>query len=78
MGLTSSLQIGASGLLSSQAAIQVAGNNLANLTTEGYHRTDANLAAVRAREVQNGIFIGQGLTVAPAAQARADPNRQRA
>jgi len=61
MGLTSSLQIGASGLLSSQAAIQVAGNNLANLTTEGYHRTDANLAAVRAREVQNGIFIGQGV-----------------
>ena len=61
MGLTTSLQIGRSGLLSSQAALQIAGNNLANLTTEGYHKTDAKLTAVRAHEIQNGIFIGQGV-----------------
>ncbi|MFI4859128.1 MAG: flagellar hook-associated protein FlgK [Phycisphaerales bacterium JB063] len=61
MGLNTSLQIGASGLLSSQAAIQATGNNLSNLATEGYHRTDAGLAAVRATEIQNGIFIGQGV-----------------
>ncbi|MEM1354264.1 MAG: flagellar hook-associated protein FlgK [Planctomycetota bacterium] len=61
MGLTSSLQIGRSGLLTSQAALQVAGNNLANLTTEGYHRTDAKITAVRAHEIRNGVFIGQGV-----------------
>lgn len=61
MGLTSSLQIGRSGLLTSQAALQTAGNNLANLTTEGYHRTDARITAVRAQEIQNGVFIGQGV-----------------
>ena len=63
MGLTSSLQIGASGLLSSQAAIQVAGNNLANIATDGFHRTDAQATAVRAIEVQNGQFIGQGVQI---------------
>lgn len=61
MGLTSALQIGASGLLSSQAAIQVAGNNLSNMATEGYHRTESGISAVRAREIQNGIFVGQGV-----------------
>lgn len=61
MGLTSSLQIGRSGLLTSQAALQVAGNNLANLTTEGYHKTDARVTATRAHEIQNGVFIGQGV-----------------
>ncbi|MEM9414897.1 MAG: flagellar hook-associated protein FlgK [Planctomycetota bacterium] len=61
MGLNTSLQIGASGLLTSQAAIQATGNNLSNLATEGYHRTDAGLAAARATEIQNGIFVGQGV-----------------
>lgn len=63
MGLTSSLQIGASGLFTSQAAIQAAGNNLANIATEGYHRTDAHVTAVRAQEIQNGQFIGQGAQI---------------
>ena len=64
MGLTSSLYIGRSGLLASQAAIQVAGNNLANLATEGYHRNDISLAAVRSNEIQRGIFLGQGVQIA--------------
>ncbi len=63
MGLTSSLHIGRSGLLASQAAIQVAGNNLANIATEGYHRNDISLAAVRSREIQRGIFLGQGVQI---------------
>jgi flagellar hook-associated protein 1 FlgK len=63
MGLTSSLHIGRSGLLASQAAIQVAGNNLANLATEGYHRNDISLAAVRSKEIQRGIFLGQGVQI---------------
>lgn len=64
MGLTSSLHIGRSGLLASQAAIQVAGNNLANIATEGYHRNDISLAAVRSSEIQRGIFLGQGVQIA--------------
>jgi flagellar hook-associated protein 1 FlgK len=38
MGLNGALQIGQSALLASQAAIQVAGNNMANAATPGYHR----------------------------------------
>lgn len=64
MGLTSSLHIGRSGLLASQAAIQVAGNNLANISTEGYHRNDIALAATRANEIQRGIFLGNGVQIA--------------
>jgi len=63
MGLTSSLYIGRSGLLASQAAIQVAGNNLANISTEGYHRNEISLAAVRANELQRGIFLGNGVQI---------------
>ena len=64
MGLTSSLYIGRSGLLASQAAIQTAGNNLANIATEGYHRNDIALAAVRANEIQRGVFLGNGVQIA--------------
>ena len=63
MGLTSSLYIGRSGLLASQAAIQVAGNNLANIATEGYHRNEISLAAVRANELQRGIYLGNGVQI---------------
>ncbi|MEM6504529.1 MAG: flagellar hook-associated protein FlgK [Planctomycetota bacterium] len=64
MALTPSLYIGRSGLLASQAAIQVAGNNLANIATEGYHRNEIELAAVRANELQRGIFLGNGVQIA--------------
>lgn len=64
MGLTSSLFIGRSGLLASQAAIQVAGNNLANLSTQGFHRNEIDLAAQRSSELQRGIFIGNGVQIA--------------
>ncbi|MGB0767512.1 MAG: flagellar hook-associated protein FlgK [Phycisphaeraceae bacterium] len=69
MGLTSSLHIGRSGLLASQAAIQVAGNNLANIATEGYHRNEINLAAVRSSELQRGIFLGNGVQIASITRA---------
>lgn len=64
MGLTSSLYVGRSGLLASQAAIQVAGNNLANLATKGYHRNEIELAANRSNELQRGIYIGNGVQIA--------------
>ena len=40
MGLTSSLQIGRTGLLAGQTGIEVTGNNLSNISTRGYHRHD--------------------------------------
>ena len=36
MGLNAALQIGRSAILSSQAAMNVAGNNMANAATPGY------------------------------------------
>lgn len=63
MGLLGSLQIGKSGLLASQAALQVVGNNLANLATEGYHRQKITLAPERAQEIGPGLFIGRGVAI---------------
>ena len=47
MGLNGALQIGRSAILTSQAAISVAGNNMANAATPGYHRQVANLSPSR-------------------------------
>jgi flagellar hook-associated protein 1 FlgK len=63
MGLNTALQIGRSGLLSSQRALQTAGNNLANVGTEGYHRQSVNLAPTRTHELQQGVRIGTGVGV---------------
>ncbi len=63
MGLGASLQIGRSGLLASQTGIEVTGNNLANLATPGYHRQSVTLAPTQSRELQRGIFLGQGVQV---------------
>lgn len=63
MGLTSSLQIGRSGLLASQTGIEVTGNNLSNVTTAGYHRQSVTLAPARSHEMQRGVFLGQGVEV---------------
>lgn len=61
MGLTNSLVIGKSGLMASQAAIQVAGNNLANVNSKGYHRQTAHLTPAQSTEIQAGIFLGNGV-----------------
>lgn len=63
MSLGGALQIGRSGLLSAQAGIEVAGNNLANIATRGYHRSTITLTPERSDEVQSGIFIGQGVGI---------------
>jgi len=63
MGLSSSLQIGRSGLLASQTGIEVTGNNLANITTRGYHRQSVSLSPGKSHELQRGIFLGQGVEV---------------
>ncbi len=63
MGLIGSLQVGRTGLLASQAALQVAGQNLANLATEGYRRQTISLAPERSQEIGPGLFLGRGVKI---------------
>ena len=53
-------QIGRSALLTSQRAMQVTGQNLANAATIGYRRRTVELTSLGAR---NGVFSGQGVGV---------------
>lgn len=63
MGLFGALQIGKTGLLASQAAIQVAGNNLSNLATDGYHRQKISLVPETSQQIGPGLFLGRGVKV---------------
>ena len=63
MGLSSSLQIGRTGLLASQTAIEVTGNNLANLATPGYKVQRVELAPVGDRRVAGNNYVGQGVQI---------------
>ncbi len=77
MSLTSSLLIGRSALTASQLALQVTGNNIANVGTRGYHRQVVSMEALRSGSPSGRSFVGQGVQVAdvrraldPAVQAR--------
>lgn len=61
MSLSSALQIGRSGLLASQAAIAVTGNNIANVAVAGYHRQAVSLTPAGDQQLQQGIFLGRGV-----------------
>jgi flagellar hook-associated protein 1 FlgK len=63
MGLNTALQIGRSGLLTSQHALQTTGNNLANVGTDGYHRQSVNLSPTRTHDLQQGVRIGTGVGI---------------
>ncbi|HAI10917.1 MAG TPA: flagellar hook-associated protein FlgK [Phycisphaerales bacterium] len=63
MSLSSALQIGRSGILASQTALEVAGNNLANVATPGYHRQTISLTPAQGDQLSRDISIGQGVTV---------------
>lgn len=62
MSLTSSLNIGQSALTASQLAIQVTGNNLANVATPGYSRQVAIMSPQRGSMV-GGSIAGRGVRV---------------
>lgn len=62
MSLTSSLNIGYSALTASQLAIQVTGNNLANLATPGYSRQLAILTPMRGSGLL-GLNSGRGVRI---------------
>lgn len=64
MGLTSALYVGRSGLTAAQTAIEVTGQNLANVATPGYHRQTVALSPVGDSKVGQGLFIGRGVRVA--------------
>lgn len=61
MSLNGALQIGRSGLVASQAGIQVAGNNMANASTPGYTRQVVNLSPARSEQIGRGQFVGRGV-----------------
>jgi len=61
MSLNGALQIGRSAIVASQAAMQVAGNNMANAATPGYHRRTVHLAGARDEIIVAGAFAGTGV-----------------
>lgn len=61
MSINGALQIGQSAILASQAAIQVAGNNMANAATPGYHRQVARLSPSRPEFIGRAGFVGTGV-----------------
>lgn len=63
MGLTSSLIIGQSALAASQLALQVTGNNIANVGSPAFHRQNATLAPVRGGQISSSVFVGRGVGV---------------
>ncbi len=63
MGLGSSLQLGLSALTASQAGIQVAGDNLANAATPGFHRRAATLTPARGAIDSQNVFSGRGVQI---------------
>lgn len=75
MGLTSSLYIGQSALVASQVALQVTGNNIANVGTPGYHRQRVILEPVRGTQISERAFVGRGVGVADIRRA-VDPALQ--
>ena len=61
MTLNSALSVGRSGLAANQAALEVAGNNLANAATPGYTRQSVVLNAAPDIKITEGTFIGTGV-----------------
>ena len=61
MSLNGALQVGRSALTASQAAIQVAGNNMANAATVGFHRQSIHMAPAPGETVGSRIQAGQGV-----------------
>lgn len=64
MSLNGALQVGRSALITSQVGLQVAGDNMANAATPGFHRRTVSLAALRDEFLGSGVAIGRGVRVA--------------
>lgn len=62
MGLAAALNTGKTSLFASQKSIEVAGNNIANVNTEGYSRQNVVLGDIPSLEF-GGFFVGTGVRV---------------
>ncbi|MDY7107795.1 MAG: flagellar hook-associated protein FlgK [Planctomycetota bacterium] len=61
MSLNGALHVGRSALAASQSALQVAGNNMANAATEGFHRRSVHLSPIRGDVIGRNQFVGRGV-----------------
>ncbi|NOQ45273.1 MAG: flagellar hook-associated protein FlgK [Desulfobulbaceae bacterium] len=61
-GLLTALNAGKTSLITNQKSIEIVGNNIANVNTEGYSRQRAELTQIPAVNF-NDFFVGQGVTV---------------
>ena len=63
MSINGALQLGRTALASSQAALQVAGNNMANAATPGFHRRSIRMAPLTGESVGRNMKIGRGVQI---------------
>jgi flagellar hook-associated protein 1 FlgK len=61
--INGALQIGRNAILTSQAALQVVGNNMANAATPSYSRQRVQLAPTQFNEVTPGKYSGTGVQI---------------
>src|SRR5208282_4150535 len=61
MSLSGALNIGSSALSTSQAALQVTGNNIANVGNPNYSREVSVVSDDPAQEISSGVYIGTGV-----------------
>jgi flagellar hook-associated protein 1 len=61
MSLNGALNIGSSALATSQAALQVTGNNIANVGNPNYSREVSVTSDTPAQEISSGVYIGSGV-----------------
>ncbi|MEX1015740.1 MAG: flagellar hook-associated protein FlgK [Phycisphaeraceae bacterium] len=61
MSLGNALQIGRSGLLTSQTALETVGHNLTNATTPGYRRQAVALQSAGSQRIDQDNFVGRGV-----------------
>jgi len=61
MSLNGALNIGGSALATSQAALQVTGNNIANVGNANYSRETSVISDTPDQEISSGVYIGTGV-----------------
>lgn len=61
MSLIAAMNIGRTGLVASQLGIQVASNNIANVSTPGYSRQVGVLSPIRGNTIGSNVTIGNGV-----------------
>lgn len=63
MSLLSTLNIGRSGLQASSVGIETTSHNVANASTDGFHRQSVERINPAQRQIAGGAFLGQGVSV---------------